>query len=95
MKRNETREIERSIIYEEWKREERRWEKKKNRIYIYIYVCTFDGLDSSARRLSIVIIEVRKERTRKVIKVSGVATMYNPEIHRLFRCISYNEIHWI
>ena len=36
VKRNETREIERSIIYEEWKREERRWEKKKNRIYIYI-----------------------------------------------------------
>lgn len=69
-------------------------EEKPN---IYIYVCTFDGLDSSARRLSIVIIEVRKERTRKVIKVSGVATitMYNPEIHRLFRCISYNEIHWI
>lgn len=70
-------------------------EEEKPNIYIYIYVCTFDGLDSSARRLSIVIIEVRKERTRKVIKVSGVATMYNPEIHRLFRCISYNEIHWI
>lgn len=77
MKRNETQEIERSIIYEEWKREERRWKKKKkkNRIYTYIYICTFDGLDSSARRLSIVIIEVRKERTRKVIKVSGVATI--------------------
>lgn len=72
MKRNETQEIERSIIYEEWKRRKKK-KKKKNRIYIYI--CTFDGLDSSARRLSIVIIEVRKERTRKVIKVSGVATI--------------------
>lgn len=50
-------------------------EEEKPNIYIYIYICTFDGLDSSARRLSIVIIEVRKERTRKVIKVSGVATI--------------------
>lgn len=55
--------------------EEEKEEEKEEKPNIYIYICTFDGLDSSARRLSIVIIEVRKERTRKVIKVSGVATI--------------------